>query len=249
MNETHTSKIREKILEGIKRGEVTMTSRTYFTLRLVGAVAIAIGILLITIFIFNFLYFSIHVSSHDTLLQFGPRGLEFFALLFPWHLLVIDVGLIILLQWLLRQFKSGYRIPVLYLILTLLAAAALFGLLLASTPLNDDLMARTDRLPAPLGSVYRHADDQLPPGSGICRCTILAIEGNVLLVQDLRQASTTLRIVLPDDDDRATTTNLHVGDTVLIAGDEDDGVIRAFGVHTVPHPRETYEFEIEFKDF
>ena len=74
-----------------------------------------------------------------------------------------------------------------------------------------------------------------PPGSGICRCTILAIEGNVLTVEDTRPigdsgATTTLTVVLPLDSRRATTTDLAVGDVVFIAGEEKDGVIEAFGV-------------------
>jgi len=66
-------------------------------------------------------------------------------------------------------------------------------------------------------------------------CTITAIAGNTLTVADARSGTTTdLKVILPPDDPRATTTSLKVGDTVFIAGDADDGEIHAFGVRKVP---------------
>lgn len=89
--------------------------------------------------------------------------------------------------------------------------------------------------------LYGHAHRPPPPGSGICRCTILTIEGNELTVQDTRSATTSLRVILPEDDRHATTTDLEVGDVVFIAGEEKDGVIYAFGVH-----REAEKHRLDF---
>jgi len=241
MNEDNRKKlnIKDRILQEIRAGDVAMTPKIYFTLRFVATLVTALAVLVVTVFIVNFILFSIRIESHDALLSFGPQGISAFLAFFPWHLLVLDVGLIALLQYLLRQFRLGYKVPMLYAISGLVAGAFAWGLLLdRGTPLNEFLMVRTRHLPSPIGEMYEHAMRPLPPGSGICRCTILEIDGNILTVEDTRDATSTLRVILPDADDRATTTDLEVGDLIFIAGEEHEGIIEAFGVRRVmPHVR------------
>lgn len=56
--------------------------------------------------------------------------------------------------------------------------------------------------------------------------------GSTLTVQDIRSTST-ITIVLPEHNERATSSSLKVGDEVFIAGDLDDGVITAYGVRKI----------------
>lgn len=121
--------------------------------------------------------------------------------------------------------------PILYLVGGLVVSAALVGFILdATTPLNERLHDRRDRLPAPVGRLYEGAHRGNMKGSGVCRCTILAIEGNILTVEDTRDATTTLTVVVPTTGRRATTTDLSVGDVIFIAGEEEGGIIEAFGI-------------------
>jgi len=225
--------LKEKLLQDIKEGKVAMTPRVYFTVRFAALVATALSILVVTIFIVNFISFSVRISMSDSLLGFGPRGFSAFLWHFPWPFLLADIGLIILLQHLLRHFSFGYRIPVLYVVGALIAFAAIFGIVMdRATPLNDMLHERREKLPPGARGMYEGVRPP-PKGSGICRCKILSIEGNVLQVEDIRPdggATTTLTVVLPIDSRRATTTGLSVGDVVFIAGEEEGGVIEAFGV-------------------
>lgn len=227
--------LKEKLMNEIKSGEVAMTPRVYFTLQWVALVGTIAAILLVTVFIVNFIFFSIRLNTSEQLLGFGPQGFGAFLHFFPWHLAITDITLVFLLQWLLRRFKFGYRIPLLYLIGGLILGAGLIGFALdRATPFNDRLHEGRGRLPGPMRGFYDGAK-RPHKGSGICRCTILAIEGNTLTVEDTRPvseggATTTLLVVIPPDTRRATTTGLSVGDTVFIAGKEEDGVIEAFGI-------------------
>lgn len=84
------------------------------------------------------------------------------------------------------------------------------------------------RLPPPLNDFYGRAGNRL---MGMCRCTIIAIDGGMLTVADVRGgATTTLTVLLPANDPHATTTDLSVGDVVIIAGEREGDLIRAFGV-------------------
>ena len=224
--------LKSKLLDEIQKGELSMTPRAYFVLKLIALSIVGVGILLVTIFIFNFISFSLRASGETALLSFGTRGIGTFLFYFPWLLLVVDITLILLLQWLLRNFKFGYRIPVLYLVLGLIFGAAVFGFAVdTATPFNDRLHDSREHLPQPLQGFYEGARGHQPKGSGICRCTIITIDGNVLVVEDARDATSTITVILPEDDYHATTSGLNIGDVIFIAGDEIEGVIRAFGVH------------------
>ncbi|TSC85627.1 MAG: hypothetical protein G01um10148_1013 [Parcubacteria group bacterium Gr01-1014_8] len=229
--------LRDKLLGDIRSGKVAMTPRAYFVAKIVALLAVSLGIVFVTIFIFNFIFFSLRINGHETLLGFGPRGMQAFVYFFPWYLLVLDVALVGLLQWLLRNFRLGYQIPVLYLVAGLLLGAFAFGFALdRGTPLNDVLHEGREHLPRPIGGFYEGAQRSPTAGSGMCHCVILAIDGSTLTVRDTRDSGgeggdvSTLRITLPPNDRHATTSGLKVGDVIFIAGDESEGVIEAFGI-------------------
>jgi hypothetical protein len=234
-HEKHTS-IKNKLLHDIRSGQLAMRPKFHFTLKVLALVAVVLAFLVVSIGILNFILFSIRIAGHDTLLSFGPRGFWAFMLFFPWSLLVLDIALIVLLQWLLRKFRFGYKIPVLYLLAGLVVATTVAGFVIdRGTPLNDRLYEmRGHGLPPPLGGFYDRAHRPPPLGSGVCKCTIVAIEGNILTVEDTREGIITFTVLLPANDPRATTTNLDVGDVVFVAGDMQDGIIRAFGVRELP---------------
>lgn len=224
--------LKDRLMHDIKDGKVSMRPRIYFTLRLAALVATVLAILAITVFIVNFISFSIRISMNDTLLGFGAPGVGAFLAHFPWHLAVLDALLVLLLQYLLRHFRFGYRIPILYVVMALVAGAGLVGFALdRTTPFNDRMHEKRMHLPPGPRGLY---DGVRPPprGSGICRCRIISIDGNVMQVEDLRPggATSTLTVMLPLDSRRATSTGLSVGDIVFIAGEEQDGIIEAFGV-------------------
>jgi len=231
MSEQKPSNLKEQLLKDIRSGEVAMRPRYFFILKIAVLTTVASAVLVVSIFIINFILFGVRINHHQELLGFGSKGLLAFLRVFPWFLLLLDVALVILLEYLLRRFKFGYKIPALYLLGGLLAGTLLAGFALdRGTYFNDRMLERSRHLPPGLGHFYEGARRPPPPGGGLCRCTILAIEGSTLTVEDTRNGTTTLVVLLPNNDPYATTTALQVGDTILIAGKEENGVIRAFGV-------------------
>jgi hypothetical protein len=143
-----------------------------------------------------------------------------------------DVFLVALLERLLRQFRFGYKVPVLYLLIGLFALTIASAFALdRGTGLNDRLLHRADRNELYFAGPVFEAARRPMPGSGVCKCSILEVNGNVLIVEDARRMpSVPLTVILPPDSPRATTTGLESGDVVFIAGDVDGSTIRAFGV-------------------
>ncbi len=226
--------IKDAVLNKIRTGDLVMRSRLYFAARVALLTIVAIAVLVISILIFNFISFSVRISGHESLLGFGSRGLLTFFALFPWWLLLVDVALIIALENLLRQFKFGYKSPVLYLLGIILVLTIGVGTLLDRvTPFNDQMLDRAEHhgLPGPLGEFYESAHRGHVPDDGVCRCIITAINGETITAYDsVTGTSTVFTIEVPSDDPQATTSMLSVGDIVFIAGDKDGSVIRAFGI-------------------
>lgn len=242
--ENNQHNIKDAVLRKIRAHELTMRPRLYFTLQVVALLATGFAALAVSVFICNFILFSIRLNSHDVLLGWGPRGILAFLYFFPWGLLALDAALIFILERLLKQFRFGYSRPSLHLFLGLLVFVALvsFGID-RGTDVNDRLMRNADDNPSssPFTELYTQARRPLPPGSGFARGVIAAIEGNTVTLKNL-EGTTSVSVVLPPNDPRATTTDLQVGDTVFVAGDLlQNGAIQAFGVHKVSSNRPVHQ--------
>lgn len=149
--------LKEKILQEIRSGQVQMRPRFHFILQVAALALLAFVVLVISVFIFNFIIFSIRINHVDTLLGFGPRGWGAFVHFFPWDWLLVDILLIAVLEWLLRTFRFGTKIPALYLLAGLLAVTLVAGAAIdRGTPFNDDLRQMHAGLPPPLRDLYGH---------------------------------------------------------------------------------------------
>src|SRR3569832_1226794 len=125
--------MKDAVLGKINSGALKMHPRYYFMLRVAALSVVSIAILLITIFICNFLLFSIRINSSDSYLYFGPRGWGAFLSFFPWDLFAIDVVLVGVLLLLMRLFKFGYKSPILYVVLLLIVVTIASGATIDST--------------------------------------------------------------------------------------------------------------------
>ncbi len=239
--EQHSESIKDAVLTRITRGDVPMRPRSYFLIRIMALVALVLAIFLVTILIANFILFSIRINSHDELLHFGYRGFTLFIKFFPWPLLVLDVILIAIAQRLLSYFRFGYRYSMLFFF-------GLFALIVAGvgfaidrgTGINDSLLHHDDRHQLPFGidGFYRGVRLPPPPDSGICRCRITAISGNVLSSIDVDtrhgHAGTARTIIVNPAEPLLAT--LHVGNIVFALGNMAPGTttINAAGIRVLP---------------
>jgi len=232
MNEKYHNLI-EKVNAQIASGKVGMRSRAVFVFKSITLVCLSFFVFLTTTLIVNFIVFSIHMQSTDAFLGFGPRGWYAFLTFFPWMLLVVDALGTILLIMLLRTFRFGYRMPLLYIGGAVLVAASVFGFALERhTPMNDVLMREANRPEMPRGiPLFFNRLHTPPPGEGRCRCEITAItDAAHLTVRDVVTGESFTAII--QDDAHGATTGLNVGDVVFMGGEMKDGVFEVFGIRT-----------------
>jgi hypothetical protein len=59
---------------------------------------------------------------------------------------------------------------------------------------------------------------------------VLSVTDGGLIVEDTENGTSTLTVMLPRGNRHMPADGIVVGDVLLIAGAEDDGVIKAFGI-------------------
>lgn len=233
MNEKYNNLI-EKVNAQISSGKVHMRSRLVCVLKSIALVFLSLFVFLTTTLLVNFMIFSIHMQSTDAFLGFGPRGWYAFFTFFPWPLFVLDALGVVLLIILLRTFRFGYRVPLLYIGGAVLVASSVFGFALERhTPMNDVLMreANSTGMPRPIPMLFNRLHTPPPHHEGRCRCEVTAIiDTTHLEVRDVVTGESFTAVV--QDGAHGTISELTVGDVVFMGGEMEEGVFEVFGIRT-----------------
>ncbi len=220
----------KKVLDKIRANQVTMRPRFFFTLKTALLVIVALITLFVTVSIGSFILFTIRTSYETSLLGFGPSGLRIFLSLFPWPLFILDIACIFLLESMLRRFRFGYRSPLLYLLFGILVVILSTTSLIDGDRVTDVLLRGAHDLHLPIvGDFYDRGRRPPPLGSGACPCTVLAINGNTLTMQENLpdEASKQVTVILPPGQ---STSTMRVGEQYFIVGTSENGILHAFGV-------------------
>jgi hypothetical protein len=231
--------LRDNIFKKIKAGEVTMKPKYYFYSKIALLVFVIFVTLLTSAFLVSYLIFSLQVGGHFFLLGFGAKGLYEFFVLFPWLILIIDVCLLLFLDWLLKSFRFGYNSPIIYLFLGTFVVITGMGTLLTFTPFHDTLMRRAEGgrdLPPPMNGIYggvrRSHSEQ-----GIFRGIVVSIDKDSFIIEhndyDMDRNNGQIRVVVPATTD--ITKMIKIGDEVFVAGDATNSEIHAYGFHRLPN--------------
>jgi preprotein translocase subunit SecG len=235
-SDPHDKNLKERILADISSRNTRVYPRIYFVLRTVLVAIVAILVLVVSIFIFNYVFFSLRVSGQEDLLNFGARGFSSFLEHFPWLLLALDLILTLLLEWLLRRFRFGYRSPILYLLLGIFAVTISAGYLMdRATRVDDALLYQADRnsLVGPFNEIYENIRGSHLVDEGVCECQIIKIDGNVLTARDINSTSDLpLTVVLPAN--YTLPSSVQAGSVVFVAGMlRPSNTVQAFGLSTL----------------
>ena len=228
--------MKDNLLKKISSNEVVMRPKIYFTLKLIALGVISFLVLAVSVFTFNFILWSIHAQATDAFLGFGRRGIPLFLAAFPWTLLIVDIALIFVLQWIVRRFYHGYRKPILLALIGIFVIMGAAGTVIdLATPVNDFLYRGDSRfVPSQVRDIYRNTRSSPRPVGDTCLCVITAIGTSTLIAENAVLGSTTQFIVMvPSHDSHATTSSLSVGDTVMVAGDREGNTIQAFGIRKI----------------
>jgi hypothetical protein len=233
-NNPEQNQVQNEVLERIRSGQLQMRPRLFFILKTALVISLGALILVISVGLVSFISFGLRLSGNESLLHFGSKGTLIFLQVFPWGLAILDVALLVLLAWLLRRFRFGYRRSLLYLVAALIIGGAVAGLLFdRETRFHDERFeeAEAGELFGPLESLYESAHSRAPEEHGIFRGYVLEVlESSFVLTHDDHDN---------DEDDGTWTVrppksfdmkSIQPGDRVYVAGEREEGEIEAYGV-------------------
>ena len=224
--------IAQKVLEKVRTGDVHMHTKAYFIFRMALTALLAILTLAVSVWVVSFIFFSIHESGELFLLGFGSRGALVFLSLFPWLSLIVDLGLLLLLEWLLQGFKFGYRISLFSIFLGILFFSIVLGIAFNFLPVHSMLLDRADNDQLPiLGEMYESIRDS-HQDQGVFRGTVVSLQGSQFVIAhtDLDHDSDDGTRTVSMQPGTVLTTPLRIGERVYVLGNLVDGVIQARGI-------------------
>lgn len=236
MNNNDLKKI---ILAKIQKKEISMRPRLYFVARVALVILLSLLIFIMAVFVLSFIFFSVHESGEQFLLGFGRQGFLTFLSLFPWITFVFTLGLVLLLEWLLRRFKFGYHISLSRIFLYLLVVTVFFSMIFTRIPVHTQFekMAEGGRLPV-IGGIYDDIHDS-HQDKGVVRGFVSAIEGNTFVLScddnDRDRDDGIWTVIIPPHFD---ITTIQRGERVYVAGSVKDQTITAYGISEFPLPED-----------
>jgi len=226
--------LKHNVLAQIKAGRVHMHSRAYFALRAIGVVGIAVLAFVATAFVASFILFSVHESGVGFLLGYGPQGVATFVTVVPWTLFVLSVGCLVAAAW-VWQSRFAYRIPLIEGLMIVFGGATLAAGIVALSPIHGMLLGAADRNQLPLfGPFYEQVHDS-HRGQGVFRGVVnsIATSSFVLRHDDTdRDTDDGTWVVMPPP--HFDLGQIQTGERLYVAGQEHQGVIRAYGISAYP---------------
>ena len=222
---------KNQVLKKIQNKEISMRPKLYFVTRVVGAIVLSLLIFCALIFIVSFILFSIHESGEHLLLTFGNHGILTFLQVLPWTIIISSFLVLFFLEWILRQFKFSYRLPMIRIFLYTFIITTFLSILCVFTPIHTALLqnAEMGKLPI-IGKMYEAIHDS-HQDKGIVRGVINSINGNTFIIShndgDTDADDGTWTVIVPLGSD---VSSLYIGEKVYVAGVIKDGKVEAYGV-------------------
>lgn len=234
MNNEDDKTVSQAVMDKIESGHVVMRPKSYFVARLSLLIISAALSLLAAIFIISFVIFSVEVSGAVIFLKFGWHGFRLFVLIFPILFIILSLLFILVLAFILKQFRFAYRHSILFGAFAVLSLVVVGTLALRQAKLHDYFysIALTDRLPV-LGKFYTDADDFLQP-EGAYYGTLVKVGTNDLA---LATDDGTITVSISKQTNYPFGNDLKVGDKVIIVASQKNGVLTAEGVGKLENGR------------
>jgi hypothetical protein len=175
--------IQQAVLEKIRAGKVHRLPRIYFIFQIIAVLVVSMLLFVSAAFVISFILFSYHESGEQFLIGFGWQGIILFFKFFPWLLSFITILLTLLLEWLLKGFKFGYRMPILKIFTGIVVTSVLLGILISLTPLHTLLLYKADQDDLPIvGPAYEQIFDS-HEDQGISRGVVMSVATSSFVIK------------------------------------------------------------------
>ncbi len=223
--------LRQKILSQIQEGKLKMRPKAFFVCQVIVLSIVVFFTFIISIFLISYILFTIKSSGNMYLLGYGKRGLYEFLMVFPWLIFILDMVLLLFLDWLLKKFEFGYHSPVIYLFVGTLLVITGGGTLLNFTSINEVFMREANHKNlAVVGPLYKDIG-RSHVENGIFYGEVVSIATSSFVMRDKSDENddgVLFTVFFPSN--VSTSSFISLGDKVLVAGDLTKDEIMAYGL-------------------
>ena len=222
--------LKDKILGEIESGRVKMRPRFHFLLKAGLWIFGTVIAFILALYLTSFVLFILARSGLFLLPGFGFRGVMALLLDFPWGLILAVIVFVVLLEILVRHYSFAYKRPFFYSVLGVVGLVLFLGFVVRATSFHSGLFrqAGEGRLPF-IGGLYRGFEGgrfrNIHPG-----VVSEFREGGFIL--ELKDGDK-LEVVYRPETRFSASSSLGLDDAVVVFGESDGGIIRAFGVRRV----------------
>ncbi|MEK7187905.1 MAG: hypothetical protein AAB691_03630 [Patescibacteria group bacterium] len=230
--EDQKKNVQEVVLEQIKEHKVSMHSKSYFMLH---AVLFGVGVTLIflaLIYLGSFIIFGLIQSGVWFVPTFGLRGWFIFFRSLPWILILLVFIFALVLEIMVRRYSFAYRRPLLYSMLGIVGLVILGGFCMSRFNVHRELWqyGRANRLPLVHG-FYRQFG--APRFRDVHRGIVRMGEPSGFILENDEGETSTVMITPQTRFFRFRDYDFVASDTVIIYGDRDGRIIRAYGIKNI----------------
>ncbi len=229
-------KIKEEVLKKIESGEVNMRPKSFFYLKVIlFFLTLFIGLVVSSVLI-SYILYSLRISGQLNLFSFGAKGIYEFIMIFPWLVLILDVFVLLCVDWQLKSFRFGYNSPIIYLFLGSFMLMTIFGSLVNFTSFNKAIMFKAEVENLPVIKNYYGSIRRSHSSRGIFRGVVESVKDNtfVLLHTDYDGGNSYGSIVIEISEELSKKSLIKAGDEVFVAGSiSTTSQVKAYGVSKI----------------
>lgn len=176
----HSPDTRNAVMERIRKEDRRVKSRGYFLMRTIVNVFGLVFLALTAIYILSLIVFITRGQGLGMFLDIGPRGAWLFLTQLPWLLILLALGVVLLVEIMVRRYGYGYRQPILITVGGVLLIVVMGSLSMLPLQLHERTLASGPGfLQAPLlGKMCQHFDS-----GSVVSGTIAAITSEYIEVE------------------------------------------------------------------
>lgn len=219
--------IKDKILEQIKKGEVSMVPKWRFVLETtLWAVGLVVATV-IAVYLLSFILFMLNKNGILFTPLYGWHGVMLFIVSSPWFLISLVGIFLLVLYVLVTKFSFSYKRPLVYSMLGVVLFVIAFASMLHQLSIHERMERFVERHEVPgLSPMYRGAGEQRPKEVTFGIITSLDDESILILDDDGDE----YEVRLNERTKQPPEMIWEVDDKIFIFGPEEEGVIEAFGI-------------------
>lgn len=231
-----SKKIEIEVLKKIESGQVKMRPKSFFYIKVIISVLSIFFGLIVSALLLSYIFYSTRISGNLNLLGFGSKGIYEFMMLFPWLIVVLDVLVLLFVDWLLRSFKFGYKSSVIYLFLGTLVVMTLLSTLVNFTKFNKAMMYRAEYDRLLLGNNLYGSIRRSHSSRGLFFGYVESINNKsiILVHTDYKGSKTLDRIEVILSPELIHLNSIKIGDNVFVAGVvSPTSQVKAYGISKI----------------